>query len=75
MIRRFYVCRLVFYLRGGLHSIKIKGNGVLNILIYALLSMSSTAIEVMSIASINFNFGISYPLDCNQDGAVGQTRF
>jgi len=37
--------------------------------------MSSTAIEVMSIASINFNFGISYPLDCNQDGAVGQTRF
>jgi hypothetical protein len=62
---------LVFYLRCGLHSVKIKASGVLNILIYTLLSMSSIAVEVMNIASINCNSGISYPLDCSQDGAEG----
>jgi hypothetical protein len=75
MIKHFYVCRLVFHPRCGLHSIKIKANGVLNILIYTLLSMSSIAVEVMNIASIDCNSDISYPLDCNQDGAVGLVRF
>ena len=54
---------------------KIKANGMLNILICTLLSMSSVAVEVMNIASINCNSDISYPLDCNQDGAVGLARF
>lgn len=48
---------------------------MLNILIYTLLSMSSIAVEVMNIASIDCNSDISYPLDCNQDGAVGLVRF
>jgi hypothetical protein len=54
------------YLRCGFHSIKIKTSGSLNKLIYTSLSV---AVEVTNIARINCNSGISYPLDCSQDGA------